>query len=417
MKTKEKIIKRETFNNVNTPSFDEKEKSAYRQDQRKIRYKLRGVARDILSDTVGDGESAGMSPTTKKWRTCSCGVNRINAGADISIKYGSGKAYYGNLMLCGSVHLCPVCAYKISRKRAGQIAELIETFKERHPNGRILLLTYTIQHALDDKLKMLIGDLKKVLDASRSGRFHKSFIEKFNIDGYIRSMEVRANRVNGWHPHAHELLFLTDCELTDEELIEQINMSLGAKYREKLEGLGYRTNEHTFDVRVTNGVEEYLTKSSIQLEISAGQSKQSKMGQLTYSPFQLLSEYSCTGDQWFSNMFGEYAIATFRKRQMTFSRGFLAKYGVNDQTDEEIINEQDTQSVDVVSIPFTIWCEILRYQLRAVLLNVVEENKGNTEDVANWMIQQRLTDSSDEVCPHFFGESESDVDPPPDKTT
>ena len=380
-------------------SEDEKRKFTYRRSRRRIRYKLRDVARDILYRLIGDDENIGQSPTSKKWRTCSCGVNRRNAGSDVTAKYEDGKAHYDNLVLCGSVHLCPVCAYKISRKRAIQIAETIEKFKKEHPNGRILLLTYTLQHALGDELKTLIKDLKTVLDSSRSGKFHKTFIERFNVDGYIRGMEIRANRVNGWHPHAHELLFVTDCDLNDEELIEEIDSSLGARYRHKLEKLGYETNEHTFDVRVTDGVEEYLTKSSIQLEVTNGQDKESKAGYQTYSPFQLLSEYDRTGDRWFADMFGEYAIATFRKRQMTFSRGLLARYEVDEQTDEEIVNERETLGVDVVSIPYDVWCDINRRKLSAALLDVIEDKQGSTEAVARWMIEKGLVDCAERVRP------------------
>ena len=109
--------------------------------------------------------------------------------------------------------------------------------------------------------------------------------------------------------------------------------------------------------------------------------------------------YDRTGDRWFADMFGEYAIATFRKRQMTFSRGLLARYEVDEQTDEEIVNERETLGVDVVSIPYDVWCDINRRKLSAALLDVIEDKQGSTEAVARWMIEKGLVDCAERVRP------------------
>jgi hypothetical protein len=254
---------------------------------------------------------------------------------------------------------------RIATQRRDEVKEALERSKYIP-----VLVTYTIQHSRSDKLTGLLTDIKDGLRYTLNGRFRKEFYGRFDVAGYVRSVEVRWNPKTGWHPHVHELLMLKTPALSEE-----IKAFLLARYGNFLKERGYHVNEHTIDVR-TNGneggddlVSEYLTKSPIALELTAGALKEGR----SLSQFQILAAFYETGDMMYSELFKEYAVATMGKKWLTWSRGLKTELLPEEEEEEEEEEEgQAEKEGDIVLVlDHDEWKKICAKRLRGHLLAAV----------------------------------------------
>jgi hypothetical protein len=107
-------------------------------------------------------------------RVCNCLKKRIDKKQQRTVKYNEDrqKALWGNVQRCGSVWTCPVCAKQITEKRRDELKTGLETWKNAHSGG-VLLLTLTFSHSANESLKSLlqrqnthIKDFMKILGSS-----------------------------------------------------------------------------------------------------------------------------------------------------------------------------------------------------------------------------------------------------------
>jgi len=352
-----------------------------------VRYRLQRKVRDI------------MFADSKDWRVCNCAVNRVSGSAIDSDVWANpvntwhspstDSVHLSNLQVCGSVWTCPVCSAKISARRSEQVKSVLS-----QSGLTPILATLTLQHSLQDSLTGLTKDMRSGYSFLMSGRARQQFFEDFGIRGYIASRETRFGFKNGWHPHMH-VLFLSDKTNLDED---EIKGRIVERYGAKLEKLGYLVNEHTVDVKVwkNDEIDEagscYLTKSSLEMEVTGGGLKESAY---SYSPFQLVDMYDKTGNEIFAEKFREYANATKGFRVLTFSRGLLAKYGMEEESDEEIAVKKEKDATLLVPIPYFVWRRILERYLRAELLNL--DTKGDAEVIYEWLSYKGLVLPSEDI--------------------
>lgn len=302
------------------------------------------------------------------FRTSYCMVRQTKGQTAIYVN-GEGKAYYKGLMTCGSVWVCPVCSQKIAARRAEQINEVIARF-----GFEVVLITYTLQHSIYDKLEKLLGDLRDALTYTLNGRFRQRFYDAHNVVGSIRSIEHRVSLSTGWHPHAHELLLLKKGTIPEVEHIKQFLME---RYGKRLESKGYRVNDHTIDVRTVtqkpdNEVSDYLTKSVIELELTAGQNKPGA----SFSPFQLLAAHKETGEEIFADLFREYANVTRGKRWINWTHQLKQLADLEEESDEEIAaeNEGGEEDKPIALLSDPEWQRVCMRGLRGQLLRVAEKS-------------------------------------------
>lgn len=63
------------------------------------------------------------------------------------------RAHYGNLVICGGVWVCPICAAKITERRRAELEGAKDDGLSK------FMVTYTIQHNKQDKLKKMIEEI------------------------------------------------------------------------------------------------------------------------------------------------------------------------------------------------------------------------------------------------------------------
>ena len=298
--------------------------SAINWDFQRKKYRLQHVARQVL-----DGG---------KWRVHDCCWKPVASSVTVNYAQEFKRAHYGGLATCGSVWVCPVCSVKIAARRGIELAEAVPA------SGLTpILVTYTIQHKRYDLLDKLMTDLTSGIRYSLSGAAKKRFFEKFGIVGYVTSLEIRHGR-SGWHPHKHRL-FLSN-KSPGELNSAEIEKSILSRYGRYLKKNSYRVNQHTVDIQVVQGesgaaVEKYMTKWSVELELTGAALKTSRAAAKSRSPFQLLDAYD-SGDLDAGVLFIEYCESTKGKRQLQYSDGLRKFLGLGEQkSDEEVASEQD----------------------------------------------------------------------------
>lgn len=340
---------------------------AYRMDKKDAFNLSKWKLQDVATDVLGDG-----------WGTSSCLRSQLNGHTCVHVK--DSKAHYSGLSTCGSVWVCPICSVKISQRRREEIQSALSS-----ADGSKLipvLVTYTLQHSLSDKLATLVNDLKDAQRYMLNGRFRKEFYSRFDVAGYIRTVETRWSNRTGWHPHIHELLLLRSPQDTSE--IKEFMMG---RYGKRLGEKGYLVNDHTIDVRggsldPQEIVSDYLTKSSIELELTSGNWKDGA----SISPFQLLSAYHETDDEKFAELFREYGDATRGRKWITWSRGLRDMLiDEEEETDEEIAAREESESEIVLRLDRTEWGRVCARRLRGDLL--FEAAYGNPKD---WLIKKGI---------------------------
>ena len=297
------------------------------------------------------------------------------------------KAAYGNLQTCKSVWACPVCASKITERRRVELQQGVSNF-----NGKILLLTLTLQHKINESLQVIVTSLLKAYsDIFTSGKKWTKIIEMFGIVGTIRTLEITYGD-NGFHPHLHILLFSNS---NDIDVIGLHNI-LFDRWEHSLNRIGRYTNVKAFNLKYGHeNIWEYVTKWgmyldeglssgnwSISHEMTKSVVKRAKKG--GYTPFALL-ESSQNGNEIHGKLFQEYFRYMKGKQQLRYSKGLRELLGIAEKTDEEICNEKIEQSYLFMILSREQWKQILGNDIRAELLQQVAN--GDIQDVVTFLVK------------------------------
>jgi hypothetical protein len=291
------------------------------------------------------------------------------------------------LITCASVWNCPVCSARISERRRELLARAVAAWEAQ--GGTVILSSYTFSHRRSDALS---DTLLAFLAAQRwmtGHRPYKRLLEAFGIvggkessGGVIRALEVTWGVHNGWHPHAHALLFLPP--VVDvaalEELLYQVWSAAAKRF-----GLTM-SREHGLKVQATSGsVADYVAKWGHQParrpwgtpdEMTKGHSKRAHRAELAdsgYSPFDLLRWLIDTGESKPAGLFRQYAAAFKRRRQLTWSPGLAARLGVADEaekSDEELADEIREESLLLAQVGREGWRAVRLLNQRGELLEV-----------------------------------------------
>lgn len=356
-------------------------------DQRFLRYQMQSVARYILSNN--------------RVRICLRHQREKYGTVDIFKHRSTQKAFYGGLVVCGSVWICPVCSSKISERRRLELSKAFATHRES--GGQLTMLTLTFSHSKKDKLADLILAFMKSLKRLQSGKRYAKLRERLGYIGTIRALEITYGE-NGWHPHVH--LMIVHEHMIDPANFNEIEDIYYDLWSAACAFEGLETSrKHGVKLDDAKQAEAYISKWgelkgkevqrtwTTEMEMTKANIKKGRAGSLT--PFDFLRLVVEDGDLTYEPKYKEYAEATKGLRQLYWSPGLKKYFEIDDKTDEQVAEEKVDEADRLGGLEWRDWKYILEHEYRVKLLELIEEH-GYEDALKIIGIKKRFTDANGE---------------------
>lgn len=283
-------------------------------------------------------------------------------------------ASFGGLQTCGSAWVCPCCAAKIGARRTEEIKAAAASWRAR--GGGFLMLTLTLQHHEGRQLEDLLDKMGRALHAMKRDRRWKLFANRIGLVGDVVSEEITYG-ANGWHPHFHILLFLTDSDCKGRYFHERW---LQKRWAQVLDDVGEYAREEIGAVltEIDSEAVDYTAKANngwgLSAEMAGKEAKQGRKGSLT--PSQLL-DVAAKGNEKAKRLYQEYGYATKGRHWIRFSKGLRHLCGLEeDKSDEEIANEQTAVAANLVVLTRHQWRMVIGNCLRGELLKIAHTGEA-----------------------------------------
>jgi predicted nucleic-acid-binding protein len=339
-----------------------------------------------------------------KFRVKYCLKRKINKSELVNVCWNEStkKAHFGNVIRCGSVWVCPVCAKKITEKRRTELASINERWKKgitlysplaqdknfigapvfipEIVQGYTYLITLTNPHYAQDRLSDLREKQKEAMKkffSDRKGRYIFDHLmgKRFHVTNY----EVTYGQ-NGWHPHHHILVF-SDKYLSIHEFNE-LHEIMADHWRSSLAAVGIRkVKEHekfiACDFQDGTYADQYVGKWGIEHEMTKGHVKK---GKETFTPFDLLrlsEKDDLIFEKFPSKLFQEFAIAFKGARQLVFSRGLKHSFAIKDISDDQIADSVLDEAEFLTNVEDMAFHLLCKYKKRAQFLDCITQDKIN----------------------------------------
>lgn len=354
------------------------------QENRRQRFKLQGVAADLLAQDAGKKlEKSGKKHVGDIHRTCNCMWTALSSDVELMRSKEHGTGHVKNIATCGSVWACPVCTAKIQERRRLEIAEAMT--KHYTDGGQVIMVTLTAPHYNHQSLKELRAMQRDALKDLRksSGSYTRMLKDEQGFEGLIRALEVTVSKRNGWHLHTHELWFVKGD--ADVERIKQRTLERWEKACYKVGLLNPFDDKQvrafrrrSVDIKANASCSDYLAKMDESKHWGADReiAKQStKQGRKSgFHPFGLLVEVEQDGEhaKWAERRFIEYANGMKGASQLFWSPGLKKKFEIGEKTDEELAAEEVDSLERIKTIDKSTWYSIARAGARSTLLEVIE---------------------------------------------
>lgn len=320
---------------------------------------------------------------------------RTRSEPTVSIVKTEHGAHYSGLHVCGSVWHCPVCAAKIGERRREEVQKAVAQWIDE--GGAVAMLTLTIPHTRADALGDLIAQMQDAKARWRRGNPFKRRKQQVGWAFDIQALEV-THGDNGWHVHTHMLVFMDSGHTASE-----VKGLFLERWQDSCEraGLG-RPSNRGLDVKVRDDAEaaeqgaKYLVK-----ELVYGSKKKGRKGGL--SPMQMLEEiHGMEGSadpqtirerQRLERLWMEYADRFKGRQQLRWSDGAKEYFGVDDQDDQELAEEEREEGEQVIALGREAWVQVVREDARTHLLNLAEN--GGADAVRRWLLDRGLREASE----------------------
>lgn len=275
------------------------------------------------------------------------------------------RAYFQNLVVCGRLWHCPVCAAKITEERRQELTEAL-----RQVAYIPVLITYTVRHNKGMKLADLLAAMLEAYRSMKSGRRWANLTEEYAWIGSVRSLEVTYGD-NGWHPHIHELALLR-VPLSKAQA-NGLTIALKGHWERVLANRGHSvTWSHGVDVETRDeNIRSYVAKFGYEpvtgwtLEHELTKSPVKRGRGASRTPSQLLADYG-NGDIQAGRLWQEYARVFKGRNQLVWSRGLRKLLGLGqEKTDEQVAADVPALARPLARLSVEEWRAILRADLVA----------------------------------------------------
>lgn len=269
-------------------------------------------------------------------------------------------AHYGGLVTCGSVWQCPVCSARICERKRVELVKATERWKAS--GGLVLLGTQTAPHRMGQPLKQCLSMFTRSRFLLRHRKPWKRIAAGIGLAGTVRALEVTYGE-NGWHVHAHELMFLRPGEVDPRGLQEM----LLEEWKKACVDSGLpMPNHHGLQIDDGSKAAKYASKWGMEDELTKAHVKTGKGNHWTPWDFLRLVDQ---GDMQGVPLFTEYAKAFKGRRQLVWSEGLRDLLGLGKElTDEEIAAQVDEGSILLGMLTRENWDLVLRADKRGELL-------------------------------------------------
>lgn len=334
-------------------------------------------------------------------RVCKCRRTPYSAGGDdddvkVMKSKEHGKAFYGGLVVCGNVWVCPVCAGVVQERRRIEIAKAIEWAYQN--DLKPVMITLTFSHQRFDGLKDLLTKQQKAFVGLRGGKAWAGFKDRVGYKGLIRSLEVTHGN-HGWHPHTHELWFVK--KTANAEYIKNFVTDRWFKVCSKAglvpRGRTKAFKKHSVDVKDNCSASDYLAKQDDSRHWGADREIAKASVKEAYGkgkhPFALLDEYTTDGNRYSGRLFLEYLEAMRGRPQIFWSHGLKALVGVDEKTDEEIAAEAQDAADLLARLNRHEWKLVLKYKARALILDIAET--AGLPGIHQWLSETTIIEFQD----------------------
>jgi hypothetical protein len=301
-----------------------------------------------------------------------------------------GTASYGGLQTCGSVWQCPVCAAKISERRRVEVLAAMTAWKAQ--GGTVNMLTLTCPHQRTDDLAELLAKQAKAVHTFWKDRQVKAVLIDMGNIGHIKATEATHGRLspynNGWHPHYHVLMFDgsgVDLARFDKQQMTDWQVKLYLRWANacKLAGLGEPSYQHGLKLDDGSKADKYISKWGLENEITKGHTKKAISGE---TPFDLLRALQADPeDRQAAALFIEFATVFKGKRQLRWSKGFKARFAVEEKTDDQLTEEKDDFAQVLGQLTIEQWRDVLAVEGRGALLSAAA--RGGWPSVAAYLVE------------------------------
>lgn len=337
------------------------------------RFILQGVAREVYKD-LGFGVSR-----------CLRSIIPSSKQIEVHRSEKTGATKYANLQTCKSVWVCPVCAARISERRRADLQQAVTNW--RQAGGKVIFATYTLAHDFDQPLREVLGALKASHRSLKSGKGWQTIKTDYGFVGSVVATEITYG-LNGWHPHLHELLFLektVDPKELQADLRDRWLKSLGRHGGSALPSIGLQIEyvDHKIAEYIAKWGHEPSTKWSSAHEMAKSQQKQGR-GQSTLTPLGLLEAYKQGVNT--APILHEYALATKGTRQLVWSAGLEEKLGLDLQTDEEIIADNDPHYEILAVFTKQEWSRVLK-EPAVVRGKILDLARGGFQPLRDYLLR------------------------------
>lgn len=252
---------------------------------------------------------------------------------------------------CGSVWVCPVCSSVVSAHRSEELRKAQGMWCDEE-GGFTSHVTLTARHQRGDDLEWWLSRFLRAERRMKQSRTWKR-LQACGMIGSVRSLETTFGG-NGWHPHSHTILFW-ESRGREEALLLQLVEGLRLEWERCLLACGLECTEVGFLAEGSWSAAQYIAKHGRErdgwdtaAEMTGGVHKQGGRGGRT--PFELLDDPSARP------LFQAYAKAFKGKRQLTWSKGLKARFGLSEKTDEELASQGEASpETPVVSVAMLTW--------------------------------------------------------------
>jgi hypothetical protein len=204
---------------------------------------------------------------------------------------------------------------------------------------------------------------------AKSRRYRALFV-RYEVSHTVRGLETTWGYANGWHPHFHILLFLPSTRNIDPMADEFFTMWSAALGRVGLAA----DREHGVKLQATTGaIGDYVSKYgkskwSAADELARANTKRGRG--VRFAPFDLLRQVAFSGESQFADLFVEYARVFKGQQHLTFSKGLRAAAGLDDKSDEQVVDELHEDAVLLATLGEREWAAVRALGLRGQVLEV-----------------------------------------------